>query len=255
MYCSKCGALLPDDSVFCSECGNKISLSGTMRDDNKTNLNVDNSSKISNAGNDILGEQGNIINRDIDKKRKVDSGASTWFFLGLVCPFIGWILYLFWKKTNPLRSKQLLKGSNLGVIMYLMIWLLSRCSSYGISRLFGNSTSEKERNILYEDPVGQGVTDDDLYNEALQKTDEMSEISDIDVDENKPSLLNDNNEKINKDSSAKLNSDEDEKNNVVTRYEDYEYSGAAEPPFRKYEYRKSGIAYRQCFSCCTSLLA
>ena len=33
-----------------------------------------------------------------------------------------------------------------------------------------------------------------------------------------------------------------------------EYSGAAEPPFRKYEYRKSGIAYRQCFSCCTSLL-
>ena len=34
-----------------------------------------------------------------------------------------------------------------------------------------------------------------------------------------------------------------------------EYSGAAEPPFRKYEYRKSGIAYRQCFSCCTSLLA
>ena len=34
-----------------------------------------------------------------------------------------------------------------------------------------------------------------------------------------------------------------------------DYSGAAEPPFRKNEYRKSGIAYRLNFCCCASLLA
>lgn len=47
------------------------------------------------------------------------------------------------------------------------------------------------------------------------------------------------------------------KNDLEKDFKKYqnEYSGAAEPPFRKYEYRKSGIAYRQCFSCCTSLLA
>ncbi|MCR5727001.1 MAG: hypothetical protein K6G24_05995 [Lachnospiraceae bacterium] len=34
-----------------------------------------------------------------------------------------------------------------------------------------------------------------------------------------------------------------------------DYSGATEPPFRKTQYRESGIAYRQSNSYCASLLA
>lgn len=42
MFCENCGTQLPDDSVFCSECGSKISLAGDEAQINEEIINTSN---------------------------------------------------------------------------------------------------------------------------------------------------------------------------------------------------------------------
>lgn len=88
MYCSKCGAKLPEGSEFCSECGN--SLSETTK-------------------NEV----------------KESSGSSfAWGILGFFVPLAGLILYLVWKQERPSDAKAAGIGALTWLIVYIVIIIL-----------------------------------------------------------------------------------------------------------------------------------
>lgn len=94
MYCSKCGAKLPKDSGFCSECGASTT----------ENTNVQNTD-VKKESNDVFG----------------------WGVLGFFIPVAGLILYLTWKTDRPKASKAAGIGALVCLIFNVVIialWLL-----------------------------------------------------------------------------------------------------------------------------------
>jgi predicted nucleic acid-binding Zn ribbon protein len=87
MYCKYCGKIIDDDSKFCSECGNSISI------ENKAGHLSDKSSK----GFAILG-----------------------FFI----PIIGLILYLVYEHKQPKRAKSAGKGALIGFITKIVVYIV-----------------------------------------------------------------------------------------------------------------------------------
>lgn len=88
MYCSKCGAKLPEGSEFCSECGN--SLKETTK-------------------NEV----------------KESSGSSfAWGILGFFVPIAGLILYLVWKQERPSDAKAAGLGALICLIAYIVFIIL-----------------------------------------------------------------------------------------------------------------------------------
>ncbi len=90
MFCKNCGAEISDEAYVCPKCGVK------------TNGN---------------------------KKVEADDAPSTGFaVLGFFLPLIGFILWLIWKETSPLKAKSCGKGALIGIIVNVVISLI-----YGIA--------------------------------------------------------------------------------------------------------------------------
>lgn len=88
MFCSRCGAKLPEGSEFCSECGN--SLKETTK-------------------NEV----------------KESSGSSfLWGILGFFVPIAGLILYLVWKQERPSDAKAAGIGALTWLIVYIVLIIL-----------------------------------------------------------------------------------------------------------------------------------
>lgn len=85
MYCSRCGAKLPENSEFCPECGNSI--------------------------------------KEVSKNEVVQSSGSSfvWGILGFFIPLAGLILYLIWKQERPSDAKAAGIGALICVILNIVI--------------------------------------------------------------------------------------------------------------------------------------
>lgn len=88
MFCSKCGAKLPKNSEFCSECGNSVS-------------EVQNNEVKENTGSSI-----------------------GWGILGFFVPLAGLILYLVWKQERPGDAKAAGMGALIWLILYILLIIL-----------------------------------------------------------------------------------------------------------------------------------
>lgn len=88
MFCSKCGAKLPEGSEFCSECGNSL-------------------------------------NEPTKNEVKESSGSSfAWGILGFFVPLAGLILYLVWKQERPNDAKAAGIGALTWLIVYIVLIIL-----------------------------------------------------------------------------------------------------------------------------------
>ena len=101
MYCAKCGTENKDDASFCSKCGN--------------NLNVDNSSSVSNIEKKGVKEQLHIISEEIEKLGtfyKIGfyiQGLAIWLVFSIYTLLIGPIIVYFsgkrgWPKNSLVKA-------------------------------------------------------------------------------------------------------------------------------------------------------
>ncbi len=64
----------------------------------------------------------------------VDNGGFLWGLLGCCIPLVGLILFLVWKDTKPRTSKAAgigaLTGVIIGVVFYVLIFILSMSTAY-----------------------------------------------------------------------------------------------------------------------------
>lgn len=96
MYCSRCGAELPEGSGFCSECGNSVSTA----------------------------------NQEV----KQSSGSSfAWGILGFFVPLAGLVLYLVWRNDKPKDAKAAGIGAliylGLYIVLLIFVFLMAFISS------------------------------------------------------------------------------------------------------------------------------
>ena len=87
MYCTKCGAKIPKNSEFCSECGNSV--------------------------------------KESSNEVKQNTGSSIgWGILGFFIPIVGLILFLIWKNDRPSDAKAAGIGALINVIMGIVLTIL-----------------------------------------------------------------------------------------------------------------------------------
>jgi uncharacterized membrane protein YvbJ len=113
MYCSKCGKIIPDNSAFCSECGN---------------VTAANAQQPANFSQNFNGYSQPIIQ---DTPNTLANIASCCF------PVVGLVLYLVWKDTKPQSASSVCKwtvggliGGVLIYVLFFIIGMLGAASSY-----------------------------------------------------------------------------------------------------------------------------
>ena len=57
--------------------------------------------------------------------------------LSFIFPVLGFILWLVWKPTLPLRAKSAGKAALIGIILVLVLWLLISCTIFGLFAVSG----------------------------------------------------------------------------------------------------------------------
>ena len=68
-----------------------------------------------------------------NKKEIPDDAPSTGIaILSFIFPVLGFILWLVWKPTLPLRAKSAGKAALIGIILVLVLWLLISCTIFGL---------------------------------------------------------------------------------------------------------------------------
>lgn len=95
MFCKYCGKEIPDGSTFCPECGANLTENTPPQTPRPPVANPEDSSSFGFA------------------------------FLCFLFPIVGLILYLVWKDTLPLRAKSCGKGAIVGVVVYVVFYILS----------------------------------------------------------------------------------------------------------------------------------
>lgn len=73
-----------------------------------------------------------------NKKEILDDAPSTGIaILSFIFPVLGFILWLVWKPTLPLRAKSAGKAALIGIILVLVLWLLISCTIFGLFAVSG----------------------------------------------------------------------------------------------------------------------
>lgn len=83
-YCQKCGNELMEEAVICPSCGCA-----------QTKLETEK-----------------------------DSSSFGWALLGFCIPLVGFILWLVWKDSTPLKAKSAGKGALASVIASIVLWVI-----------------------------------------------------------------------------------------------------------------------------------
>ncbi len=104
MFCSKCGKSIPDDVIFCPECGNTTNQQS-----------MGNTQNTYNNGQPIVNDDPNTL----------ANIASCCF------PIVGLVLYLVWKDTKPKSSSAVCKWAIGGVVAFVLIYVI--CIILGVA--------------------------------------------------------------------------------------------------------------------------
>lgn len=122
MICAACGAEVPDDAMFCPNCGAAqqpgVSSAGYQTPHPATPQCPDAQS------NQQPYEQ---------PQAPVDSGHWGWAVLGFCIPIVGLVLYIVWRNEKPNCAKKAGIGALVSVIVGLVGSLLSSCMVIAMS--------------------------------------------------------------------------------------------------------------------------
>lgn len=99
MKCSYCGSNLPEDAVYCGNCGAEVSkvVRNNDQSSNKEEVKVER------------------VNQN-----ETDSGSIGWAVLGFFIPLVGLILYITWKNTKPKCAKMAGTGALIGFCLNIV---------------------------------------------------------------------------------------------------------------------------------------
>lgn len=86
MFCPYCGKQIDDKAAVCLGCGRSVQ---------------------------------NITNKSMQ-----DSSSAGWWWLGFLCPIVGFILWCVWTGSTPMRAKRVGWGALIGVITSIVLIVL-----------------------------------------------------------------------------------------------------------------------------------
>lgn len=102
MYCRYCGKQIEEDARFCPYCGSAQQEERQAPPPQQ---------------------------RYVDPN---DAPSGGFAVLGFFFPLIGLILYLVWKDELPQRAHSCGKGALVGVVVYVVVWILAMIAMCGI---------------------------------------------------------------------------------------------------------------------------
>ena len=112
MKCKKCGFETPNNSNFCSHCGSPIDFDDEF-------INID--SKIEEEKKeDTINTNQNMNLMDIDMSR----ASVGWYFLGLLFPIVGLILFFLFLYKKPDLAFKARRGAIHGFILSIALTFL-----------------------------------------------------------------------------------------------------------------------------------
>ncbi len=112
MKCKKCGFETPNNSNFCSHCGSPIDFDDEF-------INID--SKIEEEKKeDTINTNQNMNLMDIDMSR----ASIGWYFLGLLFPIVGLILFFLFLYKKPDLAFKARRGAIHGFILSIALTFL-----------------------------------------------------------------------------------------------------------------------------------
>ncbi len=112
MKCKKCGFETPNNSNFCSHCGSPIDFDDEF-------INID--SKIEEEKEeDTINTNQNMNLMDIDMSR----ASIGWYFLGLLFPIVGLILFFLFLYKKPDLAFKARRGAIHGFILSIALTFL-----------------------------------------------------------------------------------------------------------------------------------
>ena len=112
MKCKKCGFETPNNSNFCSHCGSPIDFDDEF-------INID--SKIEEEKKeDTVNTNQNMNLMDIDMSR----ASIGWYFLGLLFPIVGLILFFLFLYKKPDLAFKARRGAIHGFILSIALTFL-----------------------------------------------------------------------------------------------------------------------------------
>ena len=101
MYCKKCGELLNDDAMFCSNCGTAVHT------------------------NDVVVYEHSSVYDEVARNQKVDKPSLLLNIVGFLSPLIGWIIWLCLKGSSPIKAKSCGKWATISFVLNLVVNLIA----------------------------------------------------------------------------------------------------------------------------------
>ncbi len=125
MYCQYCGTNLPDGVAFCPNCGAPTNSYNQSSNNNGTYSGY-NSYQNSNNNSNYNNQQQNYQNwsyqySNTQQTRPEDKKSIILNIIAFLCPIIGLILWLVWRKERPIRAKSIGIAALVGVAFEIII--------------------------------------------------------------------------------------------------------------------------------------
>lgn len=143
MRCNNCGAILPEEAQFCSNCGNKI-LNPNIQPQSVVNDYSSNPyQSMPERNNQVVQEtqeippykDGNapLIGTEGNDEKSIGLNVLSWFV-----PLVGIILYFVNKDEKPIQSKSVLHCAIASIIVnVILVPILIIAVTFGIFGAFG----------------------------------------------------------------------------------------------------------------------
>lgn len=99
MFCPHCGKELNENAAVCLNCGRYVT--------------------------------------DITKPKPADSASTGWWWLGFFLPIVGFILWLVWTDSTPIKAKKAGTGALTGIIVSVVLVILLYVLIFALSFIIG----------------------------------------------------------------------------------------------------------------------
>lgn len=143
MRCNNCGAILPEEAQFCSNCGNKILNPNIQSQPVVNDYSSNPYQSMQERNNQVIQEtqeippykDGNapLIGTEGNDEKSIGLNVLSWFV-----PLVGIILYFVNKDEKPIQSKSVLHCAIASIIVnVILVPILIIAVTFGIFGAFG----------------------------------------------------------------------------------------------------------------------